>query len=145
MIRKSDDTEGRTCQSSKPDGSRCLVKVPENGKFCFFHDPAKAEERHDAQVRGGQGNGAPSPQFELLESAPRTKADLIPFLVAVTNRALRGEIPNNRVIAICSLVNTTMKALDATESDRRLHDLEQAMRKYETREVLFDPYEEGEN
>jgi hypothetical protein len=113
--------------------------------LCFFHDPAKAEERRAAQVRGGQGNRAPSLEIDAPEFAPETVGDLVPPLVATINRVLRREIPASVGTTVCNLANSLMKALGDRDLEQRLRDLEQAVRKSHKEEGLFDPDEEQRN
>ncbi len=139
MNRKSDQINHRTCRAPKTDGSLCSVKVPEGDNLCFFHDPAKAEERRAAQVRGGQGNRAPSLPIDAPDFAPETVRDLVPLLVATVNRVLRGEITASVGTTVCNLANSLMKALGDRDLEQRLRDLEQLLLKSEKKKGLFDP------
>ena len=43
-----------TCRATRKDGERCRAEAQSGRDFCFFHDPAKGEERHDSKVAGGK-------------------------------------------------------------------------------------------
>ena len=58
------------------------------------------------------------------------------------NGLLLGEIPANRGTTICNVANTLMKALIEPGIEQRLHELEQAARKSQIKEVLYNPYED---
>src|SRR5271154_6341764 len=76
----------QACAAIKPDGSPCSA-TPQQGKiFCFFHDPKKAEERRDAQVRGGEGNRALPLPIDAPDFNAETVADLRPLFLATINR-----------------------------------------------------------
>jgi hypothetical protein len=139
MNRTSDEINDRTCGAHKADGTSCLVRVPEGGSFCFFHDPTKTMERRAAQARGGQGNRAPSLPVDAPEFAPETVGDLVPPLVATINGVLRGQITASVGTTVCNLVNSLMKALGDRDLEQRLWNLEQAARKSNTETGLFDP------
>jgi hypothetical protein len=40
-----------------PDGRRCRAPVLREGRFCFWHEPSKAEEAHEARRLGGLRRG----------------------------------------------------------------------------------------
>ena len=42
------------CRATRKDGAPCKAEAQSGREHCFFHDPAKAEERHDSKVKGGQ-------------------------------------------------------------------------------------------
>ncbi len=43
-----------TCRATRKDGERCRAEAQSGRDYCFFHDPAKGEERHDSKVAGGK-------------------------------------------------------------------------------------------
>jgi hypothetical protein len=132
------DSIKRTCRAAKSDGSPCSVRVREGSDFCFFHNPAKANERRAAQTLGGQGNRAPSLPIDAPEFTAQTVSDLVPLLVATINQVRRGELAPNAGTTICNLANSLMKALEVRDL-RRLHDMEQSFHGLETKDGLFDP------
>ncbi len=137
MNRKSNQ-EKFTCRAAKSDGSPCSVRVREGSDFCFFHNPAKANERRAAQTLGGQGNRVPSLPIDAPEFAAETVSDLVPLLVATINQVRRGELAPNAGTTICNLANSLIKALEVRDL-RRLHDMEQLLPELETKDGLFDP------
>ena len=46
-----------SCAHPMPDGRRCRAPVLRDGRFCFWHDPGKAEEAADARRLGGMRRG----------------------------------------------------------------------------------------
>lgn len=62
-------SEGQQCKAIKPDGERCRGFASGGGDFCFFHDPARAKVRKEAQAFGGRrGRRRPG-----LPDGPATK------------------------------------------------------------------------
>ena len=145
MIRKNDDINKRRCGARKKDGNPCSVKVKEGDKRCFFHDPAKADERRAAQARGGQGNRAPSLPIDAPDFALETVSDLRPILAATMKRVLRHELSPNAATAVCNLANSLMKTFDDRDLRQRLHDLEQLLAQSNKKKGLFDPDQENGN
>ena len=41
------------CRATRKDGDPCRAEAQSRSDFCFFHDPEKEVERHDAKVAGG--------------------------------------------------------------------------------------------
>ena len=48
---------GRGCTFDMPDGRRCRATPLRDSPFCFWHDPGKAEEAHEARRLGGMRRG----------------------------------------------------------------------------------------
>src|SRR5450759_3236808 len=46
-----------SCAQPMPDGRRCRAPLLRDGRFCFWHEPGKAEEAHDARRLGGVRRG----------------------------------------------------------------------------------------
>lgn len=42
------------CKATRKDGDPCRAEAQSGRDYCFFHDPAKGEERHEAKVKGGK-------------------------------------------------------------------------------------------
>src|SRR5215207_9472693 len=63
------------CPGTKRDNSPCTVMVEPPQKYCWWHDPANAEARHQAAVRGGKRAGRGRPQVEL-QDVKRRLSDL---------------------------------------------------------------------
>src|SRR5258707_7040573 len=111
MNRKIDQIDDRTCGATTAAGSPCSAKAQEGEDWCFFHDPAKVEERRAAQIRGGQGNRASSPLIDVPDFAPETVGDVVPLLIATINQVRRRELTPSAGTTICNLANSLMKAL----------------------------------
>lgn len=45
------------CAQAMPDGRRCRAPALRHGRFCFWHEPGKAEEAHEARRLGGLRRG----------------------------------------------------------------------------------------
>ena len=43
-----------TCRGIKKNGEPCKAEAQAGRPYCFFHDPTKAQERHDSKVAGGK-------------------------------------------------------------------------------------------
>ncbi len=46
--------QSRQCEKVKDDGYRCAAMALTGSTWCFFHDPAAAQERSAASKRGGE-------------------------------------------------------------------------------------------
>ena len=42
--------EAKKCEHKKPNGQRCKANALNNDRFCFFHSPAKTQERRQAII-----------------------------------------------------------------------------------------------
>src|SRR5271154_413506 len=129
----------QACAAIKPDGSPCSA-TPQQGKiFCFFHDPKKAEERRDAQVRGGEGNRELPLPIDAPDFNAETGADLRPLFLATINQVRRRERSPNAATAICKLASGLIKTLEERDLRQRLRDLEELLAKSNEKKVLYNP------
>ncbi len=68
----------RFCMYASPDGKKCGARRTAGSRFCFFHDPAKAEERAAARRAGGLKNKpavlpAKTPDLQLVSPQDVTR------------------------------------------------------------------------
>ena len=43
-----------TCKATRKDGDPCRAEAQSGSDYCFFHDPGKGDQRHEAKVKGGK-------------------------------------------------------------------------------------------
>jgi hypothetical protein len=72
------------CPGTKRDNSPCTVTVEPPHTYCWWHDPANAEARKQAAIRGGRRGGRGRPSVELTRLATR--------LEELAEKVLSGEI-----------------------------------------------------
>ena len=113
-----------SCQATKPDGSRCQAAALPGSGFCFFHDPARAAERRAAQSFGGSQNRMKT----LAADAPDVKVadcrDVVQLIGATINQVRKGELDPRVANAVGYLANVLIKAVEQSETERRLDELE---------------------
>jgi len=117
----------KPCRAMKPDGSRCQAAALPGSGFCFFHDPAKAEDRRAAQAFGGSQNRMKT----LADDAPDLKIegceDVVRLISTTINQVRKGQLDPRVANAIGYLANVLIKAVEQGEVERRLADLEAAV------------------
>src|ERR687894_667145 len=105
---------------NKLDGSRCTVTVEPPRTYCWWHDPANAEERRRAASRGGKRAGRGRPVSELARLQGRFE-DL-------AAKVLSGEVERARAAVACQLLNgaraCVRDALTAREQEELIERLE---------------------
>ena len=114
----------KVCSATKPDQSKCENAVIDGSEFCFFHDPLKAQQRREAQARGGREN-----RMKTLDStAPDVRLDDVRDAQAVLkqtlNWVLKGTIDPRIANSVCFIVNTFMRAAEQGNLETRIEDLE---------------------
>ena len=113
-----------SCRARKPDGSCCRAAVLAGSDFCYFHDPANADERREAQVQGGRQNRMKT----LAPDTPDVKLDscagAVGLLSDTINQVRKGLIDPRVANAVGYLANILIKAIEQGDMERRLEDLE---------------------
>jgi predicted RNA-binding Zn ribbon-like protein len=114
------------CPGIKRDGSRCTVSVEPPQTYCWWHDPANAEERRRAASKGGRRGERSRPQAELADAKQEIRA--------VIGGVLSGRIERSVGAVIFQGYNTLLKAVstelavrEQLELIERLGRLEEAL------------------
>jgi hypothetical protein len=114
------------CPGTKRDNSPCTVTVEPPQTYCWWHDPANAEARKQAAVRGGKRGGRGRPSVELARLATRFEE--------LADQVLSGEIERGRGAVAGQLLNgaraCTRDSLAAREQEElvaRMEAIEEAL------------------
>jgi uncharacterized protein YndB with AHSA1/START domain len=114
------------CPGTKRDNSPCTVTVEPPQTYCWWHDPANAEARKQAAVRGGKRGGRGRPSVEL--------ARLATHFEELADQVLSGEIERGRGAVAGQLLNgaraCTRDSLAAREQEElvaRMEAIEEAL------------------
>jgi hypothetical protein len=100
------------CAGTKRDGSRCTATVEPPQTYCWWHDPANADERRRAASKAGKSR----PSREL----PSIKAQL----QDLTRDVLAGDLETGRAAVANQLINTRLRAIEQERKNRETADLE---------------------
>ena len=114
----------KSCTATKDDGTACGAAALPGSHFCFFHDPAKAAARRQAQSAGGQANKmatlpANAPEVEIYDSA-----DVVTLLCQTINQVRRGQIDPRVGNTVGYLANIILAATGQRELETRIAELE---------------------
>lgn len=113
-----------SCQAMKPDGSCCQAAALPGSGFCFFHDPARAEDRRAAQSFGGSQNRMKT----LAADAPDVKVadcrDVVILISQTINQVRKGQVDPRVANAVGYLANILIKAVEQGELEGRLAEVE---------------------
>jgi hypothetical protein len=129
----------------RADGTRCRANTIAGSEFCFFHDPAKAREREDAQRAGGSMGKAKVLPPDTQDVPLASTADAVRFLGQTINQVRRGEIDPRVANTIGYLSATLLRALEQGDIERRLAELEAIIKSQPTPSTDFDLHDDTED
>jgi len=115
------------CQYKKEDKKQCEAQAIKGSNLCFSHDPSKADEKHEAVVKGGL-----SPKKNTLDLPPvkiQTAKDVVILLEDTANRVRAGEIEIKLANCLGFLSGHLIKAINTADLEGRIQILEQALLK----------------
>jgi hypothetical protein len=111
------------CRGTKRDNSPCTVTVEPPQNYCWWHDPAHAEQRKQAASKGGKRGGRGRPMTEL--HSVRAK------LETLVEDVLEGRVERSRAAVAGQLYNTLIRSIsvelrvkEQLELEARLDELE---------------------
>jgi hypothetical protein len=110
------------CRGNKEDGSPCERIVGASQRYCYSHDPARADERRRNASRGGRAKGG----GEL--------ADLKKEVKDLAAGVLDGTTDRGRAAVANQLYNTLLRVI---EQERKLRELEEVAARLEALEEVL--------
>jgi hypothetical protein len=132
------------CKQTKEDGTPCQTNAMAGSDYCFFHDPAKADEREAARRAGGSvGKTAVLPS-DTPDVPLSSVADVIALLGRTVNQVRRGQIDPKVANAIGYLTGTLLRALEQGDIEKRVAELEALVKGHAAPESVFDEDLEGD-
>lgn len=119
----------RPCRAKKPDGSACLTAALPDGDFCFFHDPDRADERHEANAAGGRNGRMKTMDAAAPDVKVESCQDVVRLLSDTINQVRRGELDPRVANAVGYLANILIRAAEQGDMEKRMADLEAAVKR----------------
>lgn len=119
---------GKLCRGTRLDGAVCQATALVGSDFCFFHDPARAAERREAQALGGRQNRMRvlteiTPDFEIQDSE-----DVVALVSETINQVRKGKIDPRVANAVGYLANVLVKVFESQKLSTRVDKLEAVLR-----------------
>ena len=118
----------RPCRAKKPDGTSCQAAALPGSDFCFFHDPARAAERREAQSFGGSRNRMKTLDASAPDVTIESCQDVVRLIGETINQVRKGQIDPRVGNAIGYLANVLIKAYEQGSLEKRIEDLEAAVK-----------------
>lgn len=126
-----------TCRATRKDGAPCRAEAQSGRDFCFFHDPAKGEERHDSKVAGGKAGKLATMatvkpwrgvagQVDVLKSV--TPVELVDLLCNTIDDVRTGAIDPKVANAVGYLAGVIVKIQEQEALVERLSAIEEALK-----------------
>jgi hypothetical protein len=112
------------CAGVKRDGGSCERIVGASKRYCYAHDPARAQERRRAASKGGRRK----PSRELRDLKARLKELAEGVLAGEVDRA-DAAVCGQLFGAVIRAVGMEMKLREVEDLERRLEELEALMEK----------------
>lgn len=118
------------CEHTRPDGSRCQARPLRGRRLCYYHEPAIAGQRAQANRRGGQASRRKAAVLpsDTADVDLKNVTDVCSLLARSINQTLRGELDTKQANAVGYLSSVLLKALEGSELEERLAALEAAER-----------------
>jgi hypothetical protein len=114
----------KSCTATKDDGAACGAAALPGSQFCFFHDPAKAAARRQAQSAGGLANKMATLPADAPDVKVEDGADVVKLLGETINQVRRGEIDPRVGNSVGYLANIVLAATGQRELETRIAELE---------------------
>lgn len=120
------------CLGTKRDNSPCTVAVEPPQAYCWWHDPANAEQRKQAASRGGKRAGRGRPQVEL--------ADIKQRLSDLADHVLDGTIDKGKGAVVSQVLNVYLRALSV---ELKVREQEEILERVAELEALMEQQKQG--
>lgn len=114
----------KPCHALTANGSACQASAIDGSDYCFFHDPAKADERREAQSTGGKQNKMKVLADDVPDIAVRDCRDVVALVSETINQVRKGQIDPRVANAVGYLANVLIKAVEQGDIEQRIKELE---------------------
>ena len=126
------------CRGTKADGTPCRANAMTGSEYCFFHDPAKAEEQEAARQAGGRVGKTTVLSPDTPDAPLSSMADVVALLGQTINQVRRGEVDPKVANAVGYLASALLRALEQGDIEKRLAELEAIIKGQGVPESPFD-------
>jgi hypothetical protein len=109
------------CAGIKRDGGKCTATVELPNEYCWWHDPANAEQRKKAASKGGKAVGL------------REIRDLKSTLEDLYANVLGGSVDKGDAAVANQILNTRLRALELERKIKETDELEERIAGLEER------------
>lgn len=121
-------TAPRQCEGTNARRRQCEAHALPDSPYCWFHDPAKVEERKAARANGGQARaGRTITQGQAKPREIKSVADVLALLGETVNDVLLLENSLARAQTIGRLCLAMVKCFEVNELESRMAALERAL------------------
>ena len=125
------------CRATRKDGAPCRAEAQSGREYCFFHDPAKTEERHDSKVAGGKAGKLATlstvkpwrgvaGEVDVLKAV--TPVELVDLLCNTIDDVRTGAIDPKVANAVGYLAGVIVKIQEQEALVERLSAIEEALK-----------------
>ncbi|MFC1790329.1 hypothetical protein ACFLZP_02495 [Patescibacteria group bacterium] len=113
------------CAYIKANGQRCGANAIKGAELCFTHNPRTRKKHALAVTRGGKASHRDRLNLEPVKA--QSPQDVISLLENTINGIRTGQIPPNVANTIGYLCGHLLKAIEASDLDKRLEVIERVI------------------
>ena len=121
------------CKKIKPNGEQCRGRAITKSEFCFFHDPSRAKQRHEAQRKGGLNRANPAKVTALpsntSDAVLSTADDVCRLLSETINQVRKGVLDVRIANSVGYLAGVILKARSQGDLEERIVEIEEHIAK----------------
>lgn len=116
------------CIYIKDNGEQCKANSMSDSDYCYLHNPdISEEEKREAQIRGGKARGLTVTE-PLRKISVSSGEDIFTLLDTTIQEVRDGELDPKVANTIGYLAGVMIRAYEVAKLERRVIDLEQALR-----------------
>jgi len=115
------------CKAITNTGRHCRSHPLKGKEYCFIHDPESQEVRSLALSRGGKTPKKVQVQLDPITII--TQKDVVLLLCDTINNVRSGGMPPRIANSVGYLAGHLLKALEASNLEKRVEQLEKALNK----------------
>ena len=115
------------CRAANAEGASCQAQPVRPSGYCYWHDPALAEERDRKRREGGSNRSNAKRARRQMPAEPLSNAELAAWLTVSFAKAMKGQMAPALLNALSNAAKVMSELTRVSEMEERMAEIERKL------------------